>query len=102
MPQTLTLNSPRFRTKSINIDLSDPMIYRIIIHREEVIDIEETGGIYSRKVLKPITSFVTFDLAGNPSGDPEILNLLEPIKQAVFDLSTRVDSAPNNPEVPPV
>lgn len=86
MPTTFTVNDPRARTNNIVIDLSDPMCYKLIITRENVREIAETGEIYSREIGSKIVETITFDLDGNPTGDPIVLPLILPIQTAVFAL----------------
>ena len=92
MPTTFTVNDPRARTNSIVIDLSDPMQYKLVITREMVREVAETGEIYSREMGAKIIETVDFDLAGNPSGDPILLSLIGPIQQAVFDLVAKYNA----------
>lgn len=91
MPTTLTVNDPQSRTNSVFLDLSDPMCYKIVITREIVRVIAETGEVYSREMGTKIVETINFDLDGNPSGDPIILPLLKPIKDAIYELVAKYD-----------
>lgn len=86
MPTTVTINDPRSRSQNVFIDLSDPMKYRIIITREIIRDIIETGEVYSRESGRQIIEEITFDSDGTPHGDETVLSLIGPIGDAINTL----------------
>lgn len=79
----ITVNDPRPRTRTIHLDLSDPMQYRIRVVRETVSEVATTGALMGRQISRTIARTIDFDAGGVPTGDARLIALLSPIKTAI-------------------
>ncbi len=95
MPRTIAINDPRFRTRTISIDLSDPLRYRIVIEREVVEEYADSMEIATRSAGLTVVREVIFNRqTGEPTGDPLVIALLAPISAAVTQMAANDGEQP--------